>query len=97
MTTDQDSLFLERLKHHPELLRRFESILDVAEAKGDGPDTADTVEAKVVAEVRKLGAEVMTDWGRDKAIKETKTLRSSDPKMRSYKKKRSLGTQPSVP
>ena len=96
MTTDSNTDFFERLINHPKLRRRFESILDVAEAKGEGPDTADAVEARVIKEVQQLGSEVISDWGQDKADREAKEQRAADPKVHSYKKKRLHGTQPSV-
>jgi hypothetical protein len=53
---------LERLRAHPELLARFESILGLTEV-AEGPlRTADEIEEQLVAEVRRLGHEVMSDW-----------------------------------
>ncbi len=54
MTTTNESAFFEHLKKHPELKARFEAILDVAEANGNGPDTADAVESRTLDEVRRL-------------------------------------------
>lgn len=58
----REERLLERLRAHPELLARFESILGLTEV-GEGPlRTADEIEEQLVAEVRRLGHEVMSDW-----------------------------------
>lgn len=87
MDSDKDIEFLKRVKQHPKLYERMKSILDVAEAKGDNPDTADAVEARVVEEVRQMGADVIGEWAKDKSIREAIKKRSSEPDVRSYKKK----------
>ena len=58
----REERLLERLRAHPELLARFESILGLAEV-AEGPlRTADEIEEQLVQEVRRLGHEVMVDW-----------------------------------
>lgn len=58
----REERLLERLRAHPELLARFESILGLTEV-AEGPlRTADEIEEQLVAEVRRLGHEVMSDW-----------------------------------
>ena len=58
----REERLLERLRAHPELLARFESILGLAEV-AEGPlRTADEIEEQLVQEVRRLGHEVMQDW-----------------------------------
>lgn len=72
--TDRHLTIHERLKNHPDLRERFEAILDIAESKVNGPDTADAVEERTIVEVRKIGQEVMKDWAKSKVIKETRYL-----------------------
>lgn len=91
MTTTNESAFFERLKKHPELKARFEAILDVAEANGNGPDTADAVESRTLDEVRRLGNEVMTDWAKRKAGKSLDVCKSESSCARTYKKKLFVG------
>ena len=58
----REERLLERLRAHPELLARFESILGLTEV-AEGPlRTADEIEEQLVQEVRRLGHEVMVDW-----------------------------------
>ena len=62
-TPSDEARFLERLRQHPELKARFQSILDVAQA-ADGPiQTADAVEERVIVELRQLGHATMNQWG----------------------------------
>ena len=50
-----EARFLERLRQHPELKARFQSILDLVHA-AEGPiQTADAVEERVIVELRQLG------------------------------------------
>ncbi len=42
----------ERLKNHPHLKERIETLLDIAEGKEDGPaDTANAIEERTIVEV----------------------------------------------
>ena len=53
---------IERLREHPELLERFQSILEIS-ANTDGPiKRADEVEALLIEEMRRLGNTTMADW-----------------------------------
>jgi hypothetical protein len=81
-----------RLQDHPLLRERVEAILDIAEGKSNGPDTANEVEERTIIEVRKLGNEVIADWAKDKASREHTSYRSSHPKAVAHKKKESTGT-----
>lgn len=77
----------ERLKNHPHLRERFNRILDLTEGKSEGPDTADEVEERAIIELQKLGQEVMTQWGVDKAKKEINRHKKSNPSAKTHKKK----------
>ncbi len=58
----REERLMGRLRAHPELLARFESILGLTEV-AEGPlRTADEIEEQLVQEVRRLGHEVMSDW-----------------------------------
>jgi hypothetical protein len=59
-----DLQLLERLNEHRELKRRFEAILALAEGEQAGERTADEIEALLIEEVRRLGAQTMGDWAR---------------------------------
>lgn len=83
----------ERLKNHPELRERLESILDIAEGKNTGDDTADTVEEMAIVELQKLGLELMTKWAKEKAIQEVNQCKNTRENARPRKKKIPHGTQ----
>ena len=51
---------MRRLETHPELLDRFERILDLAES--DGPGSFDEIERQLVDAVRQLGSETLEAW-----------------------------------
>ncbi|MCB1076069.1 MAG: hypothetical protein KDK59_11175 [Simkania sp.] len=83
----------DRLKNHPELHERIKSILDIAEGKNTGDDTADTVEEMAIAELQKLGLELMTKWAQEKAFREVDQCKSTRENVRPRKKKTPHGTQ----
>ena len=58
----QEQQLIERLGRHPELMERFQSILEIS-VNADGPiETADEVEALLIEEVRRLGNTTMGSW-----------------------------------
>lgn len=53
---------IERLREHPELMERFQSILEIS-ANLEGPiKSADEVEALLIEEMRRLGNTTMSGW-----------------------------------
>jgi len=58
----QEEQLIERLRQHPELMERFQSILEIS-ANTEGPiKSADEVEALLIEEMRRLGNTTMRDW-----------------------------------
>ena len=51
---------MERLESHPEMLERFETILDLAESDETG--SFDEIEERLVEEVRRLGGDTLEAW-----------------------------------
>ena len=86
MYSSEEKRHIERLRRHPRLMARFNSILDVADAEGEETDTADAVEERTVAEVRQLGNEIMTEWAHTKEAASQRALRASFPKAQPFKK-----------
>jgi hypothetical protein len=85
----QDELrMMERLRRHPEILDRVQSILEIAENKEGPLKTADEVEELLVQEMRKLGNTTMRDWAGAAQEQVTGVLRGQEPTLRSRKKKR---------
>lgn len=79
--------FLERLRQHPELLSRIESILELAH-NNDGPlQTADQVEELLIQELRQLGNVSMNQWAQRAETRVSNELKASDDTVRSRKKK----------
>ena len=80
--------FMERLRPHPELLARFQSILELTRT-ADGPvKTADEVEALLIDELRQLGTTTMNQWARQAEQRVSDELKGRDATVRSRKKKR---------
>ena len=80
--------FLERLRQHPELMARFESILELAH-NTDGPvKTADQVEELLIEKLRQLGNGSMNQWAQQAEARVSDELKAADDTVRSRKKKR---------
>ena len=80
--------FLERLRQHPELLARFESILELAHST-DGPlKTADQVEELLIQELRQLGNVSMNQWAQQAEARVSDELKAADDTVPRRKKKR---------
>ena len=58
----QEEQLIQRLRQHPELMERFQRILEIS-AGTEGPiQSADDVEALLIEEMRRLGNTTMRDW-----------------------------------
>lgn len=80
--------FLERLRQHPELLVRFQSILELTR-NAEGPvKTADAVEELLIQELRQLGHTSMNQWATQAERRVSDELKSQDGSVRSRKKRR---------
>jgi hypothetical protein len=53
---------LERLEKHPELMERFEMILDIVENAAGDVEKADEAERRAIEAVRQLGNEIVQGW-----------------------------------
>lgn len=84
----QEAKLIEQLRAHPELLERFQSILQIA-CDEEGPlKTADEVEQLLIQEMRRLGSTTMHQWAHQAEERVTTELRQADPTVLSRKKKR---------
>jgi hypothetical protein len=83
-------IFNEKLREHPELLVRFESILAISTETGaDGHfRTADEVEALVVEALRQLGRETMEQWAGEAQERAVEECKKEHPTARLKKKAR---------
>jgi hypothetical protein len=82
-----------RLEYNPELLERFESIINLSQS--DELKTVDAIEEVLIEEVRKLGGETLGSWASRREEQLAKTLREENEKVRMRKKKRCISTPPS--
>ena len=80
--------FLERLRQHPELRARFQSILELT-GNAEGPvKTADAVEELLIEELRQLGHASMNQWATQAEQRVSAELKVRDATVRSRKKRR---------
>jgi hypothetical protein len=86
--TDQELQLIERLRAHPELLERFQSILAIT-ASAEGPvKKADEVEGLLIEEMRRLGQSSMESWASRAESTLAGQLKEKEPSARVRKKKR---------
>lgn len=86
--SEQEIRVLERLREHPELLERMESILELVDNEGGPLKTADEMEELLIQEMRRLGNETMTQWAVRAEERVSRELKEQDPSVKSRKKKR---------
>ena len=84
----QELQLIERLREHPELMERFQSILEIS-ANAEGPvKSADEVEGLLIEEMRRLGNATMGDWATSVEKRLAEQLEQKDASARARKKKR---------
>ena len=84
----QELQMIERLREHPDLMERFQSILEIS-ANADGSvKSADEVEGLLIEEMRRLGNATMGDWAGSAEKRLADQLEQQDATARVRKKKR---------
>ena len=84
----QEQQLIQRLREHPELMERFQSILKIS-ANTEGPlKSADEVEALLIEEMRRLGNTTMGDWAASAEQRLGDQLEQKDGSAHVRKKKR---------
>lgn len=83
----QEKQLIERLRQHPELMERFQSILEISANTG-AMKSADEVEALLIEEMRRLGSTTMRDWAAGAEKRLGDQLEQQDPSAGVRKKKR---------
>jgi hypothetical protein len=79
---------IERLRQHPELMERFQSILEIT-ASGDGPvKRADEIEELLIEQMRRLGNASLASWTSRAEKTLGAQLQQKDPSAGVRKKKR---------
>jgi hypothetical protein len=86
--TSEERQIIEQLREHPEMMARFQSILDIT-GNADGPlKTADEVEELLIQEMRRVGNAAMNQWTVQAEERVGMELKEKDPTLRARKKKR---------
>jgi hypothetical protein len=84
----QEAQLIEQLREHPELMERFETILQIS-SNAEGPiKSADEVEALLIDEMRRLGNTTMGSWAARAEERLGKQFKEEHPSARARKKKR---------
>lgn len=86
--TPEETHLMERLRAHPEMMERVQSILEIAYSQEGPLKTADEVEDMLVDEVRRLGNATMNQWASQSEKRVMADLLEQDATVRSRKKKR---------
>ena len=75
----KESQLIEQLREHPDLMERFQTILQIS-SHAEGPiKRADEVEALLIAEMRRLGNTTMGSWAARAAERLDKQFKEEHP------------------
>jgi len=88
----KDICLIERLKAHPKLHQRVESLLGFV--GGDNILLADDAEEAVIKELRIMGGELLEEWAQDQAKKQVEATLATRSDLKKASKKNSIGTLP---
>ena len=92
--SQEDKALLNQLNRQPNLKKRIQAILSIAEDDGEGIVKADEAENRIIEEVRRMGNETLTGWAESRAEKSQADLPEDSNITRSGQKKY-IGTVPS--
>ena len=84
---EEDKELLSQLNRQPNLKKRIQSILSIADDSGEGIVKADEAEGRIIEEVRRLGNETLTEWAVSRIEKSEAYLPADDNISRSGQKK----------
>jgi len=83
----QELQLIERLREHPDLMERFQSILQISANADDPMKSADEVEGLLIEEMRRLGNATMGGWASSAEKRLADQLEQKDASARACKKK----------
>ena len=84
----QELQLIERLREHPDLMERFETILEISANTEGSVKSADEVEGLLIEEMRRLGNTTMGSWAVSAEKRLGQQLEQKDASARACKKKR---------
>lgn len=86
--TAQEMKLMEQLRARPEMMERFQTILEIS-SSAEGPiKSADEIENLLVEEMRRLGNTTMGTWAAGAEERLVKQFKEEHPSARARKKKR---------
>jgi hypothetical protein len=85
--TQEEMQIIERLREHPEIRERLQSILEMTGSQEGPLKRADEVEELLIEEMRRLGHVTMSQWARQAEERVSTELQQQDSTVRSRKKK----------
>jgi hypothetical protein len=71
---ESESELARRLERHPTVKARVGRLLDLIENTGGDLKRADDAELRAIEELRKMGQELLQDWGQNRAEEEALQL-----------------------
>lgn len=83
----------ERLKAHPFLKERIESLINIVENSDGNIEKANEAEQRVIKELRQMGNEVLHDWAENQNGKKGKEIKEKNNDINKHRKKNSIGIQ----
>jgi hypothetical protein len=78
----------ERFKSRPKVYTRLQRIADMMDQAMAEGCTADQAEALAIEQIRKLGAEILSDWAEDKHTRSAEQARQKHPQAIQHAKKK---------
>lgn len=84
----QEAELIEQLREHPDLMERFQTILQISSNAAGPIKRADEVEGLLIEELRRLGNTTMGSWAARTEERLGKQLKATDASARAHKKKR---------
>jgi hypothetical protein len=79
---------IDRLREHPELMERFQHILEISASTDGTIKKADEIESLLIEELRRLGNVTMESWASGVERTLAEQLKQKDPAATVRKKKR---------
>ena len=83
---------VKRLEKHPNIVARMNAMLDIAENTSGTVELARDAEYMIVNEIRKMGNEMLTTWGKCQEIKKSEDYKEST-NAKKHGKKKLIGWQ----
>ena len=82
----QEAQLIEQLREHPDLMERFQTILQLSSNAAGPIKSADEVEALLIAEMRRLGNTTMESWAARAEERLGRQFKEEHPAARARKK-----------